>query len=142
MTRSQRYDLRHPERRKASHRRYRLRNREKRNAQRRAWGKANREKIRPYQREWYRAHPRPRIARKPGRNADQVLEAGRKLHAAQAINISDSYVRGYLSSKNHIRNAPEALVDCVRTIIKIKRQIAYGTTEKHRRIARPITGRV
>lgn len=87
--------------------RYRQKNREKRNAQKREWAERNKEHVRKYQAQWASKQPAqfwnrwpsrpPQRTRKPGRTYAQQLEANRIIRQKQRENLSDSYLRGWMS---------------------------------------------
>lgn len=114
---------------------YRLRNREKRNAQKREWAKRNRWRVAEYQKQWISKQPdrywdrwpsRPqRRQRKPGRSYAQTLEANRVLRAKNRKQLSDSYLRGWMSRTTGYTIKPNEwpadLVEAKRAQLKIKR---------------------
>lgn len=130
-----RYNLRHPERRKASYEKYRLKNRTKRNAQRRDWGVQNKDRIRVYMVEWLSKQPakfwnrwpsrQPQRNRKPGRSYEQQLQANRLCRAQACKDLRDSYLRGWMSrtTGNIIKPSewPADLVELKRAQLKVKR---------------------
>ena len=124
MTRWQRYNLRHPDRRKAAAARYRAKNREKRNAQKREWARRNVEHVRKYQAQWASKQPAkfwnhwpsrpPQRTRKPGRTRMQTIEANRAIQRRQRDVLSNSYLR----PQAVLRMKP---IDTVRNSIALKR---------------------
>lgn len=115
--------------------RYRAKNREKRNAQKREWYWRNRERVRVYKSAWQKRQPagywkrwpshKPERPRRPGRSYAENLEANRKLRARNRANLSESYLRGWMSRETGYRIKPSAwpaaLVEAKRVNLKLTR---------------------
>ena len=135
LPRWKRYNLRHPERRKATAKKYREANREKRNASKREWAKRNAEHVRQYQSEWTEKQPPkfwqrwpsrpPQKSRKPGRTYQQEIEANKILRRKMRTKISDSYLRGWMSRTTGYTIKPSewpaGLVELKRAQLKVTR---------------------
>lgn len=123
-----RYAERHPERKKASADKYRAANREKRNACKREWAKQNKEHVRKYQEQWTAKQPPrfwrrwpsspPQRDRKPGRTYEQILAANNEARRANRKNISDSYLRGWMSRTTGYTIKPKEWPD---DLVELKR---------------------
>lgn len=115
--------------------RSRAKHRDKRNAQKRSWAKRNREHVRAYQSAWLAKQPPrfwtrwpsrpPERKRKPGRTYLEILESNRLLRAKMRAEISDSYLRGWMSRETGYRIKPSAwpaaLVEAKRGNLKLSR---------------------
>jgi hypothetical protein len=135
LPRCKRYNLRHPDRRKATAKKYREANRAKRNAYKREWAKRNAEHVRQYQSAWiekqqpnfwqrWPSRP-PQKSRKPGRNSAQAIEANKILRQKMRATISDSYLRGWMSRTTGYTIKPSEwpadLVELKRAQLKVTR---------------------
>lgn len=139
MTRWQKYNLTHPERRKASAKRYRDANKEKRAAYTKDWKARNTarncakmkewrtKQPKQYWKLWKSWKPKTGLGRwpTPGRTYEQTLAANRVLRNKMCQNLSDSYLRGWMSrtTGNRIKPSewPDSLVELKRAQLKLKR---------------------